>query len=163
MPELDKIYFAEMKAVKRIDGELYPRDNWKNYFVEKKGFLYLYRSLNLYPGKLFAYFYPTDGGNLRTTGGILKELKEHQIILTTKNSIYAFQLMDEYRQVILRNLIRCKHCSDWLISQQPHDIKTCSCGCCSVDGGHSYIRRSYRNNPNEDYWELSAYRLEKVE
>ncbi len=35
-----------------------------------------------------------------------------------------------------------------------HDFVTCSCGCCSVDGGHDYLRRGFMNSKN-DYEELS--------
>lgn len=34
---------------------------------------------------------------------------------------------------------------------------TCSCGACSVDGGHDYLRRSYETSPKEDYIDLSEF------
>ena len=42
---------------------------------------------------------------------------------------------------IIRNAIQCKKCGDIIESVSAHDFKTCSCGACSVDGGHYYLRR----------------------
>ena len=43
--------------------------------------------------------------------------------------------------MIIRNMIQCKKCGDIIESVTIHDFKTCSCGACSVDGGHDYLRR----------------------
>lgn len=58
---------------------------------------------------------------------------------------------------IIRNAIRCKHCGETIESVNVHDYVTCSCGACSVDGGHDYLRRSYEKSPKEDYIDLSEY------
>lgn len=58
---------------------------------------------------------------------------------------------------IIRNAIQCKHCGDTIESVNVHDYVTCSCGACSVDGGHDYLRRCYRTSPEEDFVELSKY------
>lgn len=55
---------------------------------------------------------------------------------------------------IIKNSIKCKHCGDIIISKNTHDFVTCKCGCCSVDGGNSYIRRCFTNSA-DDYEELS--------
>lgn len=55
---------------------------------------------------------------------------------------------------IIKNSIKCKHCDDIIISKHTHDFVTCKCGCCSVDGGNSYIRRCFTNS-TDDYEELS--------
>ena len=55
---------------------------------------------------------------------------------------------------IIRNKIKCRHCGDMIESTYRHDFVTCSCGCCSVDGGHDYLRRGFMNSKN-DYEELS--------
>ena len=57
--------------------------------------------------------------------------------------------------MIKRNAIRCKHCGDVIESKTLHDFVTCSCGCCSVDGGHDYLSRSFMHSGEEDYTELS--------
>lgn len=57
-------------------------------------------------------------------------------------------------QKIIRNAIKCKHCGDIIESTSRHHFTVCSCGCCSVDGGHDYLRRSFRNS-KADYEELS--------
>lgn len=54
----------------------------------------------------------------------------------------------------LINKAKCLLCGDVLESTSRHDSKTCRCGNLSVDGGHDYIRRSYRDG-EESYQELS--------
>lgn len=55
---------------------------------------------------------------------------------------------------IIRNAIKCKHCGDIIESTDRHDFVTCSCGCCSVDGGHDYLRRCSKHS-QEDFIDLS--------
>lgn len=43
--------------------------------------------------------------------------------------------------MIVRNMIKCKKCGDVIESKSVLDFRTCSCGACSVDGGHAYLRR----------------------
>ncbi len=45
---------------------------------------------------------------------------------------------------IIRNAIRCNLCGDEIESKGVHDFVTCSCGACSVDGGHDYLRRCFK-------------------
>lgn len=45
---------------------------------------------------------------------------------------------------IIRNAIRCNICGDEIESVSRHDYVTCSCGACAVDGGHDYLRRSFK-------------------
>lgn len=52
---------------------------------------------------------------------------------------------------IIKNSIQCKHCGDIIESKHCHDFVTCSCGCCSVDGGLDYLKHSV----DEDFIELS--------
>lgn len=56
---------------------------------------------------------------------------------------------------IIRNTIKCKHCGDIIESTSCHNFVTCSCGCCSVDGGHDYLRRCFMHSKDEDYIDLS--------
>ena len=53
---------------------------------------------------------------------------------------------------IIKNAIQCKKCGDIIESKHVHDFVTCSCGACSVDGGHDYLRRC---GYAEDYIDLS--------
>lgn len=55
---------------------------------------------------------------------------------------------------IIRNMVRCNHCGDIIESKYRHDYVACKCGCCSVDGGHDYLRRGFKNS-KDDYTELS--------
>ena len=45
---------------------------------------------------------------------------------------------------IIKNAIQCKLCGDIIESTGRHDYVECKCGACSVDGGHDYLRRSYK-------------------
>ncbi len=56
---------------------------------------------------------------------------------------------------IVTNRIRCKHCGDIIESTHVHDFKTCSCGRVSVDGGHEYLRRVFKEDG--DFEELSTF------
>ena len=56
---------------------------------------------------------------------------------------------------ILRNAIQCKICGDIIESVSVHDFKTCSCGACSVDGGHDYLRRCAKSL--DDFIDLSEF------
>lgn len=47
-----------------------------------------------------------------------------------------------YFKKIIRNKIRRKKYGDIIESESAHDYETCSCGACSVDGGHYYLKRS---------------------
>ena len=55
---------------------------------------------------------------------------------------------------IIRNMVRCNHCGDIIESKYRHDYVVCKCGCCSVDGGHDYLLRGFKNS-KDDYTELS--------
>ena len=56
---------------------------------------------------------------------------------------------------ILKNAIQCKICGDVIESVSIHDFKTCSCGACSVDGGHDYLRRCAKSL--DDFIDLSEF------
>ena len=56
---------------------------------------------------------------------------------------------------IIRNAIKCKHCGEIIESTYRHDFVTCSCGSCSVDGGHDYLRRCFKHSQEEDFIDLS--------
>ena len=46
--------------------------------------------------------------------------------------------------MIIRNAIRCNICGDEIESKHRHDFVTCKCGACSLDGGHDYLRRCFK-------------------
>ena len=54
---------------------------------------------------------------------------------------------------ITKNSIKCNLCQDIIVSNHTHDFVSCKCGCCSVDGGNSYLRCSYTSSMN-DFTEL---------
>ena len=45
---------------------------------------------------------------------------------------------------IVKNRARCINCGDIIESTSTHDIKSCSCGSVTVDGGKDYIRRGFK-------------------
>ena len=53
---------------------------------------------------------------------------------------------------IIKNAIQCKKCGNIIESKSVHDFVPRSCGDCSVDGGHEYLRRC---GNMEDIIELS--------
>ncbi len=61
---------------------------------------------------------------------------------------------------IIQNAIRCKFCGDVIESETVHDFKFCSCKTVAVDGGQEYLRRCFKNYP-EDFEDLSV--TEEVE
>lgn len=58
--------------------------------------------------------------------------------MTNKPEVKKF-----YREVIVTNKAQCLSCGDIIESTFRHDFRTCSCGKVSVDGGKSYLKRSY--------------------
>lgn len=58
------------------------------------------------------------------------------------------------KRVILHNKIKCNKCGDIIESYDVHDFKYCKCQTVFVDGGHEYLRRGFKNSP-DDYTELS--------
>lgn len=55
---------------------------------------------------------------------------------------------------ITKNAIKCKLCGEIIESTYRNQYVSCKCGACSVDGGHDYLRRSYKSN--DCYIELSV-------
>ena len=54
---------------------------------------------------------------------------------------------------IIKNAIQCKLCGDIIESTYRHKYVQYKCGACAVDGGHDYLRRSFRDK--DCYIELS--------
>lgn len=57
-------------------------------------------------------------------------------------------------QKIIKNAIQCKLCGDIIESTDRHNYVECKCGACAVDGGHDYLRRSYKEK--DCYIDLSV-------
>ena len=68
---------------------------------------------------------------------------------------------------IIKNAIRCKLCGDIIESTDRHQYVTCQCGACAVDGGHEYLRRSFKDK--DCYTDLSItvplneYKIERLQ
>lgn len=63
---------------------------------------------------------------------------------------------------IILNAIKCKQYRDVIESTYRHDFVTCSCGSCSVDGGHDYLRRVFKHSQEEDFIDLSETVEKKI-
>jgi len=59
------------------------------------------------------------------------------------------------RNKIVCNKVQCKNCNDIIESTHHYDFVTCSCKNVSVDGGHDYLRRLWKED--NSYIELSEY------
>ena len=46
---------------------------------------------------------------------------------------------------IIKNAIQCKICGDIIESTYRHEYVQCKCGASAVDGGHDYLRRSFKD------------------
>lgn len=44
----------------------------------------------------------------------------------------------------IKNAIQCKLCGEVIESKHRHDCVECKCGACAINGGHDYLRRSYK-------------------
>ena len=55
---------------------------------------------------------------------------------------------------IIKNAIQCKLCGDIIESTDRHAYIECKCGACAVDGGHDYLRRSFKEK--DCYVEMSV-------
>lgn len=53
----------------------------------------------------------------------------------------------------IKNAIQCKLCGEVIESKHRHDYVECKCGACAVDGGHDYLRISYKSK--DCYTDLS--------
>ena len=68
---------------------------------------------------------------------------------------------------IIKNVIQCKLCGDIIESTDRHQYVVCKCGSCAVDGGHDYLRRSFRDK--DCYTDLSVtvplneYKIERLQ
>ena len=60
---------------------------------------------------------------------------------------------------IIKNAIQCRLCGDVIESTDRHNYVECKCGACAVDGGHDYLRRSFKEK--DCYIDLSV--TEKLE
>lgn len=68
------------------------------------------------------------------------DMKEH---LTEKRA--ESETSPCVREKILINAARCNLCNTTVESKHRHDFVTCACGNLSVDGGHDYLKRCFRD------------------
>ena len=68
---------------------------------------------------------------------------------------------------IVKNAIQCNLCGDIIESTYRHEYVECKCGACAVDGGHDYLRRSFKDK--DCYTDLSVtvplteYKIERLQ
>lgn len=86
-----------------------------------------------------------DGENYyRTAEEALDELKRSRETYSLEEVEQAILGAERPGKVILRNRAKCLICGEVLESTFRHHYVTCSCGSLSVDGGHDYICRCYK-------------------
>lgn len=61
--------------------------------------------------------------------------------------------------MILYNAVKCGICGEVIFSRHRHDFVTCQCENVSVDGGLSYLRRSYNT---ENWTDMSIELDDKI-
>lgn len=66
----------------------------------------------------------------------------------------------KFKHIIKENKAMCKNCGDVVESKHRHDFVTCSCGWLSVDGGHDYTRRVFKEDGC--FVEMSVIVKEKI-
>ncbi|MCR5543869.1 MAG: hypothetical protein K6F55_06940 [Eubacterium sp.] len=57
---------------------------------------------------------------------------------------------------IKRNMAKCRKCGDVIESKSRCNLVRCSCGAIYIDGGKHYLKRGYKEDP-EDLIEMSEY------
>ena len=67
-----------------------------------------------------------------------------EVQIKTENTVFILRKTKENPNMIIRNAIRCNICGDEIESKHRNDFVTCKCGACSVDGGHDYLRRCFK-------------------
>ena len=63
---------------------------------------------------------------------------------------------------LIRNAIKCNHCGEVIESKHVHDFKWCSCKTVAVDGGLSYVKRIFKNSP-DDFTDMCEYKEVEVD
>lgn len=73
-----------------------------------------------------------------------------------KNRMHGscIEVIEENKMKIIKNAIRCNICGDEIESKYRQNYVRCSCGACAVDGGHDYLRRTFKNK--ESYTDISV-------
>jgi len=66
----------------------------------------------------------------------------------------CIEVIEENKMKIIKNAIRCNICGDEIESKYRQNYVRCSCGACAVDGGHDYLRRTFKNK--ESYTDISV-------
>lgn len=66
-------------------------------------------------------------------------------------------MSDPKEPAIIVNAITCNKCKELIVSMHIHDFRWCSCKSVAVDGGKSYLKRSFAEdiNPEEAFTEES--------
>ena len=63
---------------------------------------------------------------------------------TSETNMFKILVLESFLMLfskITKNAVKCLQCDEIIESRHVHDFVSCSCGCCSVDGGLSYLRR----------------------
>ena len=91
MPKLIQSYEAvECKSIRRISDTPYEIWNWREECVGLRGILFIFESEKKHPGKHFIRFMNVE--YTLTTGCGEVTFEDNTITLTTRNSVYEFEI-----------------------------------------------------------------------
>ncbi len=62
------------------------------------------------------------------------------------------------KRKLIRNAVRCLNCNEIIESINVHDMRYCSCGVTSIDGGLEYTKRGFGG---KGFQELAEYEIEQ--
>lgn len=82
-----------VKSIKKITEEEYEKWKWREEYIDLKGVLLIFESEKKWPGEKFVYF-NSGSEHFKTSCGQC-EIKENEIEIITKNSIYEFEVSEE--------------------------------------------------------------------
>ncbi len=88
------ITVAEFKSVEKTSDMEYEKWKWRERYIRFQGELYILESERRFAGQQYLYF--TDhSGNWLTTGYGEYRINGKRLIMTTKNSVYEFEIIYE--------------------------------------------------------------------
>lgn len=106
-----RYYPVTLLSVTKMNGGDESEWKWRELYIGQNGCLDIRESDKKHPGEKYAVFECPDLAELRTSYG-KTEQNENQLIFTTENSIYEFEMRKEHTEWEKQNEIPAKEPSD---------------------------------------------------